>query len=398
MLPPLWTGDDLVPDDLLVLRRALETLLRGDSVIDLSASASVTRFLVALAAVESRPVTLRLRNPQLRRRPMGPLFDFLRSQGAAMRWTDDTIELDGSRLIVPRETCINATEWKSSQFVSSIIYFAVLRNQPLRIVRQPSEGSASYIRMTIEGLRRVGVDIRWSGGEIQLDRHEESIWTSPKSAQISIPGDWTSASYWIEWMILHREVKNLILSPLNLNSAHPDVSILDHLRPYFYVEDSPEGLTLTPSPDNWTLRWSTPHHYDLTQSPDLFPTLFALSLGLCQPTIFSGLSSLRYKESDRLDACLSIAHDLGWSREAFAVEGRESVTYRGVPRETIPRTVQLEHRDDHRLAMAFGVLATALEGTAVIIDEADVVTERSYPRFFSDLCRQMTAPYDEEEK
>ena len=105
-------------------------------------------------------------------------------------------------------------------------------------------------------------------------------------------------------------------------------------------------------------------------------------------TTFTGLSSLAYKESDRLGASLSIAQDLGWSSDAFINVTPNGFTYTGVPRETEPGHVTLNHRGDHRLAMSFGVLATTLEETHVEIPDDKAVTSRSYPHFFTDLCRQ----------
>lgn len=106
------------------------------------------------------------------------------------------------------------------------------------------------------------------------------------------------------------------------------------------------------------------------------------------PATFTGLSSLAYKESDRLTASLSIAYDLGWSADAFVRLTPDGFTYTGVPRETTPGRVTLDHRGDHRLAMAFGVLATALKGTQLMVPDDVAVTARSYPHFFTDLCRQ----------
>lgn len=382
----------VVPEDLQVMRQGLIALLRGDGDIQLSASASVARFLLALTVASGRPHRLLLTDPQLQRRPMKPLFDFFRSIGVSIEVTDDLWRVDPSRLFVPRGAIADARGWESSQFVSSLIYFSVCSRQPLTILRSRSESSAEYIILTIESLRSIGVDIRWIGDRIEVLREEKLISIARDTVLSPISGDWTSVSYWVELFLLHPEVQSLIFTPLDLSSVHPDRAIITLLSRFLTYEAVDNRIVLKrvdSHPDHLRL--------DLRQNPDLFPALFATALGLGIRADFSGLESLAYKESNRLDACLSIAHDLGWGEEAFILHSTDHLTYTGVPRETRPAKVALEHRDDHRLAMAFGVLATALEGLTLEIGD-ERVTERSYPRFFSELCGLMSDDRDEEEQ
>ena len=109
---------DDAPDDLQVLYDGLQILLAGSGTdIRLSASASVARFLVALAAAEGRRVSFRLTDNQLLRRPMRPLEDYLHGLGVSVERYDEQWVVDSSRLSVPRETIADARAWESSQFV-----------------------------------------------------------------------------------------------------------------------------------------------------------------------------------------------------------------------------------------------------------------------------------------
>lgn len=391
-LPPLREeASAVVPEDLLVMRDGLTALLGGCDEIRLSASASVARFLLALTVASGRPHRLLLADPQLQRRPMKPLFDFFRSIGVSIEVSDDLWRVDPRSTCVPRGAIADARGWKSSQFVSSLIYFSVCSSQPLTILRSRSESSAEYIILTIESLRSIGVDIRWIGDRIEVLRDVNLISYARDPAIAPIPGDWTSVSYWVELLLLHPEVRSLILTPLDLSSVHPDRTILSLLEGFLTCEEEDHRIVLQRDASHPELL-----ALDLRQNPDLFPALFATALGLGLRADFTGLDTLAYKESNRLDACLSIARDLGWGEDTFVLHGSDRLTYMGVPRETRPAQVKLEHRDDHRLAMAFGVLATALEGLELTIDD-DGVTERSYPRFFSELCG-LIDERDEEEK
>lgn len=370
------------PEDLHTIYDGLQALLSGQSDIRLTASASVARFLLVLAAADPHRTVFHLTDPQLRRRPMGPLIDNLRSCGVKIDMTDDRWIVDARRSSVPRETEIDARAWESSQFVSAIIYFAVLQNYPMTIRRQLSDPSSKYIALTITSLRQIGVDLTWEADWISFDPRTRSGLKPIESCDFSLPADYTSASYWLELQTLHPEIQILTLHGLNPGSLHPDARLFRFFSPFLVFD---EVMRVSRRRELFP---DQPLFFDLSQNPDLFPTLFATVIGLGIETTFTGLSSLAYKESDRLSASLSIAQDLGWSADAFVNVTPNGFTYTGVPRETEPEHVTLNHRGDHRLAMAFGVLATALDETHVEIPDDRAVTSRSYPHFFTDLCRQ----------
>ena len=379
--------DELIPEDapedLLILYDGLQVLLSGSgSEIRLSASASVARFLVALAAAEGRRVSFRLTDNQLLRRPIQPLLDYLLRFGVSVECINEKRIVDSSHLVVPRETAVDARAWKSSQFISAIIYFSIAGNYPLAIRRQHSDPSSRYIDLTIEYLRQIGVDLTWEADRISFEPRTRSGLEPIESCDFSLPADYTSASYWLELQTLHPEIQILTLNGLNPDSSHPDVQLFRFFNPFLEFDDD---FRMSRRREVVS---AEPLFFDLSQNPDLFPTLFATVIGLGMETTFTGLSSLAYKESDRLGASLSIAHDLGWSSDAFINVTPNGFTYTGVPRETEPEYVTLNHRGDHRLAMAFGVLTTTLEETHVEIPDDKAVTSRSYPHFFTDLCRQ----------
>ncbi len=379
--------DDVIPDDapedLQVLYDGLQILLAGSGTdIRLSASASVARFLVALAAAEGRRVCFRLTDHQLLRRPIRPLLDYLLRFGVTVECNNQQWIVDSSHLSVPRETEVDARVWESSQFVSAIIYFAVIRNYPITIHRQHSDPSSEYISLTIDSLRQIGVDLTWEADRISFVPRTRSGLEPIESCDFSLPADYTSASYWLEFQALHPEIQILTLNGLNPDSSHPDARLFCFFSPFLVIDEFMRVSRRCESFPEQSL------FFDLSQNPDLFPTLFATVIGLGMETTFTGLSSLAYKESDRLGASLSIAQDLGWSADAFINVTPNGFTYTGVPRETEPEHVTLNHRGDHRLAIAFGVLATTLEETHVEIPDDKAVTSRSYPHFFTDLCRQ----------
>ena len=374
------------PEDLYTIYDGLQALLSGKSDITLTASASVARFLLTLGAAEPRRTVFHLTDPQLLRRPMGPLLDFLQRRGVTIDRTDDRWIVNSRHEVVPRETEVDARAWESSQFVSAIIYFAVAKNYPVNILRQHSDPSSRYIALTIDCLRQIGIDLAWEADRIKFTPTRDTGLVTLNPDDLTLPVDYSSAAFWLELQTLHPEIQMVVLKELNPNSPHPDARVLDFFMPFLDVVTTDHSVRLNRC--NEPTEVELPLSFDLSQNPDLFPALFATVIGLGVPATFKGLSSLAYKESDRLGASLSIAHSLGWSADAFVRLSPDGFTYTGVPRETTPDRVTLNHRGDHRLAMAFGVLATALEGTQMMVPDDVAVTARSYPHFFTDLCRQ----------
>jgi 3-phosphoshikimate 1-carboxyvinyltransferase len=111
---------------------------------------------------------------------------------------------------------------------------------------------------------------------------------------------------------------------------------------------------------------------------DELPLLACLAAYAEGETRVTGAAELRVKESDRISTVIGNLRSLG----ADADELPDGFVVRGA-RPRLRGSVVT--RGDHRMAMAFGVLA-ALPGNEIAIDDRDCVVV-SYPDFWSDLER-----------
>jgi 3-phosphoshikimate 1-carboxyvinyltransferase len=111
---------------------------------------------------------------------------------------------------------------------------------------------------------------------------------------------------------------------------------------------------------------------DMSGTSDLVPTLAVVAATASSPTTIHGVGFIRRKESDRLG---DLAAELGKAGAQVNVEADglhiEPAGLHGA---------DLASHDDHRLAMAFGVLATVVEG--ITVDDPDVVS-KSWPDFWA---------------
>jgi 3-phosphoshikimate 1-carboxyvinyltransferase len=127
-----------------------------------------------------------------------------------------------------------------------------------------------------------------------------------------------------------------------------------------------------------TLRGITVEEEAIPRLIDELPLLACIAAYAEGETRVTGASELRVKESDRISAVVGNLRALG----ADADELPDGFVVRG----TRPRLRgSVTTHGDHRLAMAFGVLA-ALPGNEIAIDDRDCVVV-SYPDFWNDLHR-----------
>ena len=111
---------------------------------------------------------------------------------------------------------------------------------------------------------------------------------------------------------------------------------------------------------------------------DELPLLACIATRARGETLITGAGELRVKESDRITAVVDNLLAIG----ADAEELPDGMRIRGSDR---PLEGRVHTHGDHRLAMAFGVLAAA-RGNSIAIDDRDCVAV-SYPNFWSDLER-----------
>ena len=111
---------------------------------------------------------------------------------------------------------------------------------------------------------------------------------------------------------------------------------------------------------------------------DEIPLLAVLASRARGETVFRAVGELRVKESDRLGLLAANLRAVG---TRAAVNGEDLVVQGSPP----PPVGRVETAGDHRLAMAFAVLATVPRARVRLSERASVAV--SYPAFFEDLER-----------
>jgi 3-phosphoshikimate 1-carboxyvinyltransferase len=191
--------------------------------------------------------------------------------------------------------------------------------------------------------------------------------------EIAIEKDWSAASYWYSMVALSHEA-DITLSGLHLNSIQGDVQCAEIFEA-FGVEtvETQSGIRLEK-----TQMKQTDMFIDCIKTPDLFQTYAVTASALKLNVHFSGLQSLRLKETDRIWAVCNELSKMGveFSYPTPHELSIDSQNFR------FDQSYSIETYEDHRMAMAFAPLV--LKIPSLMIQHPNVV-EKSYPSFWLDI-------------
>jgi 3-phosphoshikimate 1-carboxyvinyltransferase len=248
----------------------------------------------------------------------------------------------------------------SSQFVSALMMIGPLLPEGLRIEVSGTLVSRSYVEMTSAVMSIFGhsdVDVSstvvsvGAGGYLPV-------------ATVVEP-DASSASY--PMAIAALTGGTVRIPGLTPTLMQGDASLAEILQSIgCHIEQSLQGCTVTGPASRLA-----PFDLDMSNISDLVPTMAVLGTQASADCRIRGVGFIRAKESDRLNVLATQLSALG----ADISETDDGLIIR-------PSTLHggsVAVHDDHRMAMAFGVLGTVIDG--ITIDEPDVVT-KSWPSFW----------------
>ena len=355
-----------VCDDTNVMINALQTKQQE---IDIKAAGTAMRFLTAYIAGKQGNWII-TGTERMRNRPVKILVDALITLGAHIEY----VEKEGfPPLRINGCTLEGGEVWLdggvSSQYISALLMAAPLMEQGLHLHLTGKVISKPYIQMTIRLMNIFGVDVLVEGQTFTVHRQ------SYKPVPFTVESDWSAASYWYEMVALSDNAE-VSLQGLLANSLQGDANI-KHLFKKLGVDTryTSDGVVISRTERNI----SVPFTYDLTDMPDMAQTLAVTCTMLDIPFYFSGLQSLKIKETDRLTALRTALHKLG-----FLLTERDGhiLQWEGERTESAVSPV-IHTYEDHRMAMAFAPVAIR-DAAGITIADSEVVS-KSYPHFWDDL-------------
>lgn len=351
-------------DDTKVLQKAL---LSVEKTIDVGHAGTAMRFLTAyFAANEGKQVVL-TGSKRMQERPIKILVDALRELGADISYENQEgfppLRIKGKQLTKSK---VSMRADVSSQYISALMLIAPSMPEGLEIDLEKKAVSVPYLEMTRSLLQKMGVTCEFEGNK---------LWVAPISniseKTIFVESDWSSASYFYSLAALSDSAE-IRLTKFYENSRQGDSALAKIYKPFGVETIFSEGEIVLKKINE---RSPKSIQLNLSATPDLAQTIAVTCLGMKVSCEFSGLQTLKIKETDRLVA-------LKTELEKFGATMKISEnTLEMIPPEKLPSFVEIETYDDHRMAMAFAPFALKIP---IHIKNAEVVS-KSYPKFWRDM-------------
>ena len=362
-------------DDTLVM---LDALRRMPATIDIGAAGTAMRFLTAyLAAVPSEHVITG--TERMCHRPIRALVDALRRLGADITYEGEEgfpplringRKLDGGRLEIPGGI--------SSQYISALLMLGPTLGSGLELQLTGEVVSRPYIDLTLCMMRLYGADADWTD--------VDTVTVRPKPygpRPFFIENDWSAASYWYEALVLAKDGESEVRLDGLMDGSRQGDSAVKYLfsmlgvRTVFKTRERGVPTTVTlkrvePVPPRLD--------YDFVNQPDMAQTFVVCCALAGVPFRFTGLESLKIKETDRMEALKTEMRKLGY----VVRETAEGVLSWDGERCQQAGEIVIDTYDDHRMAMAFAPAAMVFPGLK--INDPHVVS-KSYPHFWDEMRR-----------
>ncbi len=255
----------------------------------------------------------------------------------------------------------------SSQFISALLLIAPSLTKGLKINIKGPIYSKSYIELTLQVMKYFGVDHTWKGSLIEVPNQKY------KASSYTIENDWSAASYWFSIAALSDECK-IHINGLKEKSNQGDSIIMEYYKQFGVQSEFINNELIIKKTNNPI---ETSISLNLNDYPDIAQTIAVTCVGLGVKCHLSGLETLQFKETNRLEAIKNELNKLG--------------IYSSIENKciNIPSTQQLKPSNkpistygDHRMAMAFAPLS--LKTNELNIDNP-LVVKKSYPEFWNDL-------------
>jgi len=335
---------------------------RENTVLDLNNSGTSLRLIAPLALLCRYPITF-TGSPRMQERPIGPLAQALQALGGSIQFLKNegypplrvSGHLHGGTAVIEGSI--------SSQFISSILIAAPYAVTETEVIIPSPPVSGSYLDITLEVMQAFGVGVKREG----YTRFFVSNSRRYMGRTYAIEGDYSSSSYFFAIAAIcggHMTVKNL--EPVSVQGDRRFPDILASM-----------GCTVRYSGHDVTVERTGELHgitVDMSSSPDTVQTLSMVAAMADTPTTITGISHLKFKESDRITSTAERLKSLGGDVQL----GEDRITINPAPLHG----GVIDPENDHRTAMSFAVLGLCVGG--VTITNAECV-DKSFPGFWDTI-------------
>ena len=331
-------------DDTILLKNALNS---KEKTINVSHAGTSFRFLTSFLSIQKGKEFILNGSDRMKERPIKELVNSLQGLGVKIEYLEKEdfpplkiigTEIDGGEIEIDGTI--------SSQFISSLLLIAPNLRNGLILKIKGELVSKSYVLMTLKLMGEFGINWTWNKDVITILKQEYV------AKNYTVESDWSAATFWFQSASLSEKCK-IILRGLNEESIQGDSACKEIFKDLGVDSVFKNGdLILTKNK-----RISPSETYNLIETPDIYQSLKCTLFALNKGSEFTGIQTLRNKETDRI----------------AAVENE-------LLKLNTPKII--ETYNDHRMAMSFAPLSLKFE--ELQISNPGVIS-KSYPNYWKDL-------------
>lgn len=362
-------GNLSTANDTVVLQKVLNS---SDRHLDIGPAGTAMRFATAYFAIKNDGIARTLTGSErMQQRPIGILVDALRALGAEVEYEKNEgyppLKFSGNFQQTTKQISIKGDV--SSQFISALLLVAPALPLGLELEIIGALASRPYVEMTLATLAEVGIQHTWDENMITIQNQVFN------DGNLVVEPDWSGASYWYSFVALSQEA-DLYLPNFKQDSKQGD-SVIANIMQCFGVKSTfdEKGVRIEK-----TTQLNIPKTIDFADCPDLAQTVIVCCAALKQNCTFTGLKTLKIKETDRVKALQEQLAKIG----AVLHDKGEGVCELEAYNVSFPENLFINTYEDHRMAMAFAPLL--LKVPEIEFEDKDVVA-KSYPHFWEDVER-----------
>jgi 3-phosphoshikimate 1-carboxyvinyltransferase len=313
------------------------------------------------------------------RRPIQLLVNALCELGAKIEYTGNEgfppLRITGTKLTGSE---ISLKGDISSQYISALLMIAPVLKNGLQLHLTGEIISRPYIHLTLKLMQDFGIEVSWNSSDTISVKHQPY-----RSVPFIVESDWSAASYWYQIVALSETVEIELLG-LFRDSYQGDsrgAEIFTRLGVETIFTDKgvivrKTGICVEKLEENFI------------DIPDLVQTFVVTCTLINIPFRFTGLQSLKIKETDRIAALIAELSKLGYM---LREEDDSILVWEGERQKAQPLPI-IKTYEDHRMAMAFA--PAAIRHPNICIADPYVVS-KSYPCYWEDLKQVGVNIYEE---
>ena len=314
----------------------------------------------------------------LRSRPFAALFSALQEKGLRFDFPDR----DGSLPCIALSRGLPGGQYTlrtsvSSQFVTTLLVPAPLARRATVISLDGPHYSLSYIRQTVDMMRRFGVAVEMSDDAREIRVPDGASYTG---RVIDVCGDYTSASYLLGAAFVTRgKITVGNLDPQSLQGERAIVEIVEALGASIRWLPGRDSLAV----DCSHLPSRVEADFDLQDCPNILPTVAALAATIPGRVRITGARLTQFHKSPRIDAMAEELARAGVTVQVLqgADGNADGLEIRGSAAH--PGGIAFSSHGDHRIFMSLVLFSLACSNPCMFPDSLD--TSDSFPDFLERL-------------